>query len=86
MVNVSRLSNAMRAAGIMRRCVLESLVHARGRAAFGRPLVELPLLRANLLDMLLDAEAAASVVLNAAARSTVRDAGSAADRELFRGC
>src|SRR3972149_3098037 len=35
MVNGSRLSNAMRAAAIMRRCVLEALVHARGRAALG---------------------------------------------------
>jgi len=84
MVNVSRLSNAMRAAGIMRRCVLESFVHARHRAAFGRALVELPLLRANLLDMLLDAEAAASVILNAAATLDRWDAGSSADRKLFR--
>ena len=84
MVNVSRLSNAMRAAGIMRRCLLESLVHARGRAAFGRALIDLPLLRANLLDMLLDSEAAASVVLNAAAALDRWDAGSAADRTLFR--
>jgi acyl-CoA dehydrogenase len=84
MVNVSRLSNAMRAAGIMRRCLLESLVHARQRAAFGRALIELPLLRANLLDMLLDSEAAASVVLNAAAALDRWDAGSQADRKLFR--
>src|SRR5262249_56255616 len=54
MVNVSRLSNAMRAAGIMRRALLESLVHARGRLAFGRPLIALPLLRAQILEMLLD--------------------------------
>ena len=67
MVNGSRLSNAMRAAGIMRRALLESLVHARQRVAFGRPLVDLPLLRSNLLGMLLDAEAAASVILNGAA-------------------
>jgi acyl-CoA dehydrogenase len=84
MVNVSRLSNAMRSAGIMRRAVLESLVHARGRLAFGRPLAELPLLRATLLEMLLDAEAAASVVLNAAAALDRWDAGSAADRPLVR--
>ena len=84
MVNVSRLSNAMRAAGIMRRCLLESLVHARGRAAFGRALIDLPLLRANLLDLLLDSEAAASVVLNAAAALDRWDVGGAADRKLFR--
>jgi len=84
MVNVSRLSNAMRAAGIMRRCVLESVIHARHRAAFGQALIDLPLLRANVLDMLLEAEAAASVVLNAAAVLDRWDAGSAADRKLFR--
>jgi acyl-CoA dehydrogenase len=84
MVNGSRLSNAMRAAGIMRRSVLEALVHARGRAAFGDALIRLPLLRATLLEMLLDGEAAASVVLNAAAVYDRADAGSAADRTLLR--
>jgi alkylation response protein AidB-like acyl-CoA dehydrogenase len=84
MVNVSRLSNAMRAAGIMRRSVLESIVHARGRSAFGRPLFELPQLRRDLLEMLLDAEAGCSVILNAAAMLDRADAGSAHDRALIR--
>ncbi len=84
MVNWSRLSNAMRAAGIMRRCLLESLVHARGRAAFGGALIALPLLRANLLEMLLDCEAGASVVLCAAAAFDRMDSGSAEARALFR--
>jgi alkylation response protein AidB-like acyl-CoA dehydrogenase len=84
MVNVSRLSNAMRAAGIMRRSVLESIVHARGRAAFGAALADLPQLRRDLLEMLLDAEAGCSVVLNAAAMLDRADAGSAADRVLIR--
>lgn len=84
MVNVSRLSNAMRAAGIMRRSVLESIVHARGRAAFGRPLFELPQLQRDLLEMLLDAEAGCSVVLNAAAMLDRADAGAAGDRALIR--
>jgi len=42
------------------------------------------LLRANLLDMLLDTEAAASVVLNAAAALDRWDAGSGEARKLFR--
>ena len=84
MVNGSRLSNAMRAAGIMRRALLESLVHARQRVAFGRPLVDLPLLRSNLLGMLLDAEAAASVILNGAALLDRRDAGATDARTLAR--
>jgi acyl-CoA dehydrogenase len=84
MVNGSRLSNTMRAAAIMRRCLLESIVHARARVAFARPLIALPLLRLNLLEMLLDTEAAASVVLNGAAVFDRADAGSAADAALLR--
>jgi hypothetical protein len=84
MVNVSRLSNAMRAAGIMRRCLLEAVVHARGRLAYGQPLATLPLLREDLLDMLLDTEAAASAVLNSAAVLDRWDAGDSAARRLFR--
>ncbi len=84
MVNGSRLSNAMRAAGIMRRALLESVVHARGRIAFGRALADLPLLRANLLEMLLDSEAAASVVLNTAAVFDRADAGVADAARLLR--
>ena len=84
MVNGSRLSNTMRAAAIMRRCLLESVVHARARVAFRRPLIELPLLRQNLLEMLLDTEAAASVVLNGAAIFDRADAGSAPDLALLR--
>ena len=84
MVNASRLSNAMRAAAIMRRCLLESTVHARGRQAFGGALFDKPLLRQNLLEMLLDAEAAVSVVLNAAVMFDAGDAGSAEARRLLR--
>jgi alkylation response protein AidB-like acyl-CoA dehydrogenase len=84
MVNASRLSNAMRAAGIMRRCLLESTVHARGRQAFGGALFDKPLLRQNLLEMLLDAEAAVSVVLNAAVMFDAGDAGNAEARQLLR--
>jgi alkylation response protein AidB-like acyl-CoA dehydrogenase len=84
MVNASRLSNAMRAAGIMRRCVLESVVHARGRLAFGGALFDKPLLRQTLLEMLLDAEAAVSVVLNAAVMFDAADAGAADARRLLR--
>jgi acyl-CoA dehydrogenase len=84
MVNASRLSNAMRAAAIMRRCVLESVFHARGRLAFGGALFDKPLLRQNLLDMLLDAEAAASVVLNGAVMFDAWDAGSTEAHRLIR--
>jgi acyl-CoA dehydrogenase len=84
MVNVSRLSNALRSSALIRRAVLEALTHARARVAFGRVLAELPLLRAQLLQMVVDSEAAATVVLHAAATLDRWDRGEAAARALFR--
>ncbi|MHB8576148.1 MAG: acyl-CoA dehydrogenase family protein, partial [Dehalococcoidia bacterium] len=84
MVNASRLSNAMRAAALMRRSYYEALVHARGRVAFGQPLAELPLMREKLLELMLDAEAALAVVLQAGAALGRADAGSRADKQLIR--
>ncbi|WP_160112380.1 acyl-CoA dehydrogenase family protein [Salicibibacter kimchii] len=62
MVNSSRLSNAVRSAGLMRRSYLESIVAARGRLAFGQQLSQLPLMQEGLFEMLLDTEAAASMI------------------------
>lgn len=84
MINVSRLSNGMRAAAIMRRSLLESVVHARGRAAFGRALFELPLLRDQILEMTLDTEAALSIVLYAARALDEADAGSEFHEKVVR--
>ena len=64
--NGSRLSNAMRAAGIMRRSLLEAVFHARGRAAFGGALFDKPLMRWTLLEMLLDTEGGRSAAYYAA--------------------
>jgi alkylation response protein AidB-like acyl-CoA dehydrogenase len=66
MVNVSRLSNAMRAAALMRRAVTESVAHTRDRIVFGKPLFDQPLMRATLLPMILDTEAALGLVLECA--------------------
>ncbi|WP_405601370.1 MULTISPECIES: acyl-CoA dehydrogenase family protein [unclassified Streptomyces] len=89
MLNVSRLSNAMRAAALMRRAVRESVDHTRVRHVFGRPLFEQPLMRATLLPMIIDTEGALALVLEAAARLTAADEGAAdgeggAARELVR--
>jgi acyl-CoA dehydrogenase len=62
MVNSSRLSNAVRSAAMMRRSYLEALVAARGRQAFGQALIELPLMKENIFELLLDTEAAASMI------------------------
>lgn len=84
MVNVSRLSNAMRAAALMRRAVVESVGHARERIVFGKPLHEQPLMRVTLAGMTVDAEAALGLVLEAAARLDDADAGDPAAARLIR--
>jgi acyl-CoA dehydrogenase len=84
MINMSRLSNGMRAAGMMRRALTEALFVARRRVAFGKPLIELPLMRRQLLKLMLPAEAARSVMLYTAAELARADAGDDAARRRVR--
>ena len=60
-VNLSRLSHGVRAASMMRRCLNEALAAARGRQAFGRPIAEYPLLRRQLMKIMLPTEQALSM-------------------------
>lgn len=67
MVNHTRLDCVLASAGSMRRGVAEAVNHARTRAAFGRPLVEQPLMRNVLADLVVESEAATAVALRVAA-------------------
>ncbi len=60
-VNLSRLSHGVRAAAMMRRCLNEALCVARNRLAFGRTLAEMPLMRRQLLKLMVPAEQALSM-------------------------
>jgi acyl-CoA dehydrogenase len=75
MLNVTRLGCASAAAALARRSFLEALIHARGRVAFGRPLADLPLMREQLLDMLLDVEAMTSLFFEGSTQLAAADAG-----------
>lgn len=75
MLNVTRLGCASAAAALARRSFLEALVHARGRRAFGRPLAELPLMREQLLDMLLDVEGMTTLFFEGSAQLAAADEG-----------
>jgi acyl-CoA dehydrogenase len=66
MVNNSRLSNGVRAAGLMRRAVSEAMFIARERHAFGKRLIDMPLMRRQLLKLLLPTEAARTMVFQTA--------------------
>ncbi|MEJ2175983.1 MAG: acyl-CoA dehydrogenase family protein [bacterium] len=84
MINNSRLSNGMRAAGMMRRALTEALFVARRRVAFGKRLIELPLMRRQLLKLMLPAEAARSMMLFTALELEKADAGDEAARRRVR--
>lgn len=84
MINLSRLSNGVRAAGLMRRALTEALFVARRRVAFGKPLIELPLMRCQLLALMLPAEAARSVMFYTALELAKADAGDEAARRRVR--
>jgi acyl-CoA dehydrogenase len=75
MVNQSRLSNGIRSTGMMRRAVHEALTVALEREAFGKPLIALPLVRRQLIKMILPAEAALSVAFYTADCLRRADAG-----------
>jgi acyl-CoA dehydrogenase len=80
MVNNSRLSNGMRAAGLMRRAVTEALFVARRRQAFGKRLIAFPLMRRQLAKMLVWAEQARTMMFltaDALDRANRGDAGGA---------
>ena len=66
MVNNSRLSNGMRAAGLMRRAVSEALYISRHRQAFGRSLIDMPLIQRQLSKMMLPTEQARTMMFQAA--------------------
>jgi len=84
MVNQSRLSNAVRAAGMMRRALREALAVARGREAFGRRLIDLPLQRRQLVKLLLPTEQALSMSMFTADALARADAGDDEGRVLRR--
>jgi alkylation response protein AidB-like acyl-CoA dehydrogenase len=76
-VNLSRLSHGVRAAAMMRRCVNEAMVCARNRAAFGKSIIDYPLLRRQLLKITLPAEQSLSMFLFAADAMDRANAGAA---------
>lgn len=61
MVNGSRLGVAFMGLGIARRSFLEATIWAHHRRAKGRLLIDLPLVREQLVDLLCDLEAAAAL-------------------------
>jgi alkylation response protein AidB-like acyl-CoA dehydrogenase len=85
MINLTRIWAAIGSLAAMRRSYLEALVHTRGRVAFGRPLAEHPLMRRQLIDLLIEVEGCAALVFaTAAVLERVDRHGAEEDRRLLR--
>jgi putative acyl-CoA dehydrogenase len=66
MVMFTRLDCMLGSAGLMRMALAQAVHHARHRSAFGKPLVEQPLMRNVLADLALESEAATAFALRVA--------------------
>ncbi|ARU05584.1 DNA alkylation response protein [Comamonas serinivorans] len=75
MVNNSRLSNGVRAAGLMRRAVGEAEFIAANRQAFGKKLAQMPLMQRQLDKLRVPAEQARTMVFQTAQALARSDAG-----------
>ncbi|HET6775293.1 MAG TPA: acyl-CoA dehydrogenase family protein [Acidimicrobiales bacterium] len=73
MVNGSRFGVALMGLGIARRCVAEATAWAHHRQAKGRALVDLPLVREQLVDLLAELEAATALGFECTAASKASD-------------
>ena len=84
MINMSRLSNGVRASGMMQRCLQESLFISNNRHAFNKKLIDLPLMQKQLLKILIVTEASRSIVFKAADLLKKADKGDIISQKIFR--
>ena len=84
MLNITRLGCALAASALAQRSFVEALTHARGRVAFGKPLADLPLMREQLLDLMMDVEALTALTFEGSAQLDRADAGNEEARILAR--
>ncbi len=84
MINMSRLSNGVRSAGLMRRALNEALFIARNRSAFGSRLLDLPLMQRQIVKMMVTAEQGRSMVFHTAECLRRADAGDSEAATLLR--
>jgi putative acyl-CoA dehydrogenase len=73
MVNHTRLDCAVASAGLMRQALVQALHYCRRRKAFGKLLIDQPLMRNVLADLALESEAATLLAIRLAASFDARD-------------
>ncbi|GAA4239656.1 DNA alkylation response protein [Actinomadura meridiana] len=72
LTNSARLGIAMMGLGCARRALVEALCYARAREAFGAPLVEQPLMRRKLAELIVETEAVQALVFEGHLRRGLR--------------
>lgn len=80
LTNAARLGIALFALGNARRALVESLCYARQRRAFGGALIDKPLMRRKLAEMIVDVEAAQALVFDGTGATNHRQARSMRQR------
>jgi hypothetical protein len=83
-VNLSRLSHGVRASAMMRRCMNEAMICANSRAAFGKTIIDYPLLRRQLMKIMLPVEQSLSMFLFAARAMDRANAGDKEATDILR--
>ncbi|AVA35105.1 putative acyl-CoA dehydrogenase [Cupriavidus metallidurans] len=63
MATFTRLNCVMGSTGLIRQCLVQALHHTRHRSAFGKTLIDQPLMRNVLADMALESEAATLMMM-----------------------
>jgi acyl-CoA dehydrogenase len=85
MINLTRVWAAIGSLAALRRSLLEALTHTRGRVVFGRPLIEQPLMRRQLVELVVETEGCAALAFETATvLERVDQHGAEADRRLLR--
>jgi alkylation response protein AidB-like acyl-CoA dehydrogenase len=80
----SRIHNAMSAAGISRRAFLEAVSYMSHREAFGKPVFGFPMVRDELLNMLVRLEASCALSFSAAQSFDVAHVTELSDDDVSR--
>ncbi|MGK2885767.1 MAG: acyl-CoA dehydrogenase family protein [Rhodococcus sp. (in: high G+C Gram-positive bacteria)] len=84
MVNMTRLDCVIGSAAGIRNATVRAVHHARHRSAFGATLVDQPLMRNVLSDLIIESEAATTVMMRLAGATDKAARGDAQETELRR--
>jgi putative acyl-CoA dehydrogenase len=84
MVALTRLDCLIGSAALMRQALVQAIHHTRHREAFGRKLVDQPLMRNVLCDLALESEAATALAMRTARSIDGAERGDAHDAALAR--